>query len=91
MLTIMKLLSIVEPLGGLALIVGLFSQPAALGLAMIMVGAIYMKITTFKTGFIGQKGAGWELDLVVLASSVLLFLAGAGRYSLESLTGKEYH
>jgi putative oxidoreductase len=88
MLTIMKILSIAEPLGGLALIVGLLSQPAALGLAIIMAGAIYMKITTFKIGFIGQNTAGWELDLVVLTSNVLLFLSGPGRYSLGSLIKK---
>lgn len=88
MLAIMKLLSIVEPLGGLALILGIFIQPAALGLSIIMVGAIFMKITVFKIGFIGQKATGWELDLLVLVSNIHLLLSGAGQYSVDSLTKK---
>lgn len=87
-LGVMKLLSIVEPLGGLALILGFFSQPAALGLAIIMVGAIFMKITVFKIGFIGKQATGWEFDLLMFVSNIHLFLSGAGDYSVSRFIKK---
>jgi uncharacterized membrane protein YphA (DoxX/SURF4 family) len=79
----MKFLSIVEPLGGLALILGFLSRWAALGLAIIMLGAIYTKINVWGLGFAGQQGAGWEFDLVLLASSLMLMLAGPGKWGLD--------
>ncbi|MBI4428791.1 MAG: DoxX family protein [Ignavibacteriales bacterium] len=44
MLTIMKILSIAEPLGGLAMILGFLTPLAAVGLSIVMLGAINMKI-----------------------------------------------
>lgn len=45
--TLMTILRYAEPLGGAALIAGVFSQLASLGLIIIMLGAIYMKATGF--------------------------------------------
>lgn len=83
MLALMKFLSIVEPLGGLALVMGFLTRYAALGLGIIMLGAIYFKLYVWNVGFIGTTGTGAEFDLVLLAAAVMLFFAGAGKWSLD--------
>lgn len=85
---LMKILSIAEPLGGLALILGVLTRLASLGLAIIMVGAIYMKAVSWGIGFAGAQGAGWEFDLVLLAGCLVLLFEGAGRYSVEAMMRK---
>ena len=81
---IMKILSIAEPLGGAAIIVGFLTQPAALGLAIIMVGAMYFKTQKWKIKFWAMDNTGWEFDFLILASSIALVTLGAGAISLDS-------
>lgn len=82
-LSLMKLLSIIEPLAGLVLILGIGLNLAALVLALIMLGAILMKIFVFKVGFIAFQATGWELDLVLLAANLVLLLGGGGKLVLS--------
>ena len=82
---ILCFLAVVEPLGAIGLLVGLLTPFAAIGLGFVMMGAIYFKITTWKTGFASQTTTGWEFDLLILASLFLLVLTGAGMYSLDAL------
>jgi uncharacterized membrane protein YphA (DoxX/SURF4 family) len=82
---VMKLLSICEPLGALAMVSGFLTQLAALGFCLIMLGATYLKITKWKTPFFAHDKTGWELDVLILASSFLLVIMGAGRFSLDSI------
>lgn len=89
MITLFKVLSVVEPLGGLGLIFGFLNQLAALGLAIIMAGAIYFKIQVWGMDFIGQQNTGWEFDLALLAVLVHLFISGAGKYSLDHVVYKK--
>jgi putative oxidoreductase len=88
MLNLMKFLSIVEPLGGLAMILGLWTRLAALGLGIIMVGAIYMKAATMGVGFATPQGPGWEFDLMILAGCIALLFEGAGKYSMDAMMKK---
>jgi putative oxidoreductase len=81
-LLLMKLLSIIEPLAGAVLILGVWVNLAALVLALIMLGAILMKIFVFKVGFIALQATGWELDLALLAANLVLFLGGGGKLVL---------
>lgn len=83
MINQMKLLSICEPLGALAMVSGFLVQPAALGFAIIMVGAIYMKVAKWKIPFKVDNSNGWEFDLLILAASLLILFAGAGALSLD--------
>ncbi len=80
---LMKFLSIVEPIGGLAVIVGVLTRWAALGLAIIMAGAIYFKINVMNVGFAPQNATGWEFDLVLLAANLAIATVGAGCLALD--------
>jgi len=83
MLATMKFLSIVEPLGGLAVLVGFLTQFAAAGLGIIMIGAIQFKIGQMHRKFSGE--GGWEFDLILLAAAIVLFFSGAGQLSADRL------
>jgi uncharacterized membrane protein YphA (DoxX/SURF4 family) len=85
MISIMRLLSICEPLGAIAVVTGFLTQLAALGFCIIMCGAIYSKIVAWKMPFMAHDKTGWELDAIVFASSSLLFFVGAGSLGLDRL------
>jgi putative oxidoreductase len=70
-------IAFLEFLGGIAIVLGLFTQPLALLLAADMLGAI--ALVKINKGLIG----GYEFELVLLASALALALAGAGEYSLD--------
>jgi len=51
---------------------------AAIGLILIMLGAIYKKIFSWHTGFWGEKASGWHYDLIfILVNLVILFTNAA--------------
>jgi len=81
LLSILRLLSIAEPLGGVAAITGFLTQLAAAGFVIIMLGAINLKARQLHKGFTGD--GGWELDYVLLSAAVALLILGAGRISLD--------
>ena len=83
MLSVLRLLSIVEPLGAVAVLVGFLTQPAAAGLAIIMLGAIRLKAVQMHRTFTGD--GGWELDFTLLAAAIALFISGAGKLSLDRM------
>jgi putative oxidoreductase len=49
-----------EMAGAIALVTGFMAQWAALGLILIMLGAISMKAFKRHTGFWGEKSSGWN-------------------------------
>jgi putative oxidoreductase len=83
MLSVLRLLSIVEPLGGVGVLVGFLTQAAAAGLAIIMLGAIRLKAVQMHRRFTGD--GGWELDFILLAAAIALFISGAGKLSLDRM------
>jgi len=83
MLSVLRLLSIVEPLGGVGVLVGFLTQAAAAGLAIIMLGAIRLKALQMHRRFTGD--GGWELDFILLAAAIALFISGAGKLSLDRM------
>ena len=86
MLNLTKFLSIVEPLGGVALIVGFLTRWAAAGLGIIMVGAVYFVQVTMKAGFFtSQQGTGLDYNLLILAGCIALLAFGAGRWSVDAI------
>jgi uncharacterized membrane protein YphA (DoxX/SURF4 family) len=86
MLKIMRLLSVCEPLGAIAMVLGFLTQPAALGFAVIMLGAINMKRKMMKVPFVfPDMKAGWEFDFINLAAALALIFLGPGAYSLDRI------
>ena len=82
-LSVMNILAIAEPLGGVAILIGLLSRWAALGLAIIMIGAMQMKIGNVGiTGFAGK--GGWEFDAIIFAACVMIMTMGAGKYAIDA-------
>jgi len=72
-------LGIAEVAGGLGVAFGVFTQLAALGLILIMLGAMQKKIFVWHTGFWGNKTYGWHYELMfVVMNLVILFTNGGG-------------
>ena len=72
--------ALLELFGGIALVVGLLTRVAALGLAATMVGAI--ALVHAPAGFFLPNGAEFALSL--LAATVTLALAGAGGFAVDA-------
>jgi putative oxidoreductase len=83
MLGILRLLSICEPLGGIAVIAGFLTQLAGLGFAIVMLGALDYKIRTAKAPYMVTEKVGWEFELGLLASALVLLCTGAGAFGLD--------
>jgi len=77
-----------EFFGGAALIVGLFSRVAALGIAVTMVVAIFtvhVRYGLFLNWFGDRKGHGYEYHLLVIALAAVIIARGSGALSLDRL------
>jgi putative oxidoreductase len=83
MISIMKLLSVCEPLGALAFFSGFLTQLASLGFVIIMCGAVNLKRNVMKKKF--ADVGGWEFDAVILGGALVIFFIGAGAFSLDRL------
>lgn len=72
--------------GGIALIVGLLTPLATLGIAATMTGALLLSHFPKGDPFVGGgPGGSFELPLVYLALMIALFAVGPGRYSLDAM------
>jgi putative oxidoreductase len=71
-----------ELAGAIALVVGFLTQRAALGLILVMLGAIYMKVAKWHTGFWGEKSMGWHYDLLFIAMNLVILTTGGGRIAI---------
>ena len=94
------LVALLEFVGGIALILGLFARPAAALLVPVMVGAILTVHAA--NGFantnivgMGETGLvfgmpGWEFNLVLIAGLLAIAFGGSGRWALgRAVTGSE--
>jgi len=66
-----------ELLGSTAVALGILTQLAAIGLILIMLGAIQKKIFVWKSGFWG--GHGWHYDLMLLVMNLAIVTTGGGK------------
>jgi putative oxidoreductase len=72
-----------ELAGGLGLISGLLIQLAAIGLILMMLGAIQKKIFVWHTGFWGSAGTnGWSYDTMIIVMNLVIVTTGGGDRSL---------
>ena len=77
-----RVLGIAELAGGLGVALGVFTQLAALGLILVMLGAIQKKIFVWHTGFGGKHSDGWHYDLLFVAMGLVIATNDGGRYVL---------
>ncbi|HEY3011274.1 MAG TPA: DoxX family protein [Gemmatimonadales bacterium] len=77
-----RLLGIAELGGGLGVALGVLPQLAALGLTLIMLGAIQKKIFVWHTGFWGKSSDGWHYDLLFITMCLVIATTGGGRFVL---------
>ena len=77
-----------EFFGGIALILGLFTRLAALGIGTNMavaVAKVHLANGFFLNWFCqGGRGHGFEYNLALIAMALALVLAGGGNYSLDA-------
>ncbi|AWX53631.1 MULTISPECIES: DoxX family protein [Brevibacillus] len=78
------LVAFLEVVGGIALILGLGTRVFAGALSVIMLGAIFK--AKLAAGFLGgEGGAGYELDLALLAMLVALGISGSSKFALDAI------
>lgn len=65
--------------GGLGVIFGVLTQLAAIGLILVMLGAIQKKIFQWHTGFWGKSGTnGWSYDAMMIVMNLVIATTGGG-------------
>ncbi len=80
------LLGATELAGGLGVISGVLAQLAAIGLILVMLGAIQKKIFTWHTGFWGKSGTnGWSYDTMVVIMNLVIVTTSGGNLTLTHL------
>lgn len=78
------LVTFLEVVGGIALILGLGTRVFAGALSVVMLGAIFK--VKLAAGFMGgEGGAGYELDLALLAMLVALGISGSSKFALDAI------
>ncbi len=76
-----------EFLGGIGLLLGLFSRVASFGVVVTMVVAALT--VHLSTGFFsGPAGAGWELHYLAVALGAIVLIRGGGAASLDLAISK---
>ena len=88
-LPVAYLVCFTEFLGGIALVIGLLTRLAALGVALVMVGAA-VKVHLPNGFFMNWdltpgKGHGFETNLALLAMALACVIAGGGALSIDRL------
>lgn len=78
------LVALLELVGGVALVVGLFTRLFGLGLSAVMVGAIVL--VHLPAGFFLPNG--YEFVLLLLGTALTLTLTGGGSYSVDALLAR---
>jgi len=75
-------LGVAEIAGALGIVFGVLTQPAAIGLILIMLGAVQKKIFAWHTGFWGTKSPGWYYELTLISMLLVILVTNGGPYVL---------
>jgi putative oxidoreductase len=75
-------LGVAELAGGLGVALGVLTQLAAMGLMLVMLGAIHRKIFVWHTGFWGAQATGWHYDVMLLLINAVIVCTDGGTYVL---------
>jgi putative oxidoreductase len=75
-----------ELAGGLGVISGALAQLAAIGLILVMLGAMQKKIFAWHTGFWGKSGTdGWSYETMLVVMNLVISATGGGNLTLTHL------
>jgi putative oxidoreductase len=78
-----RVIGLAEIAGGAGVALGVLPQVAAIGLILVMLGAIAKKLFVWKTGFWGKHGTdGWHYELLFVVMCLVVITTGGGRYVL---------
>ena len=75
-----------ETIGGILLVLGLFTRPAALSIVIFMIFSIHF---TSAKGFFWSNG-GMEYSILILLVALVFMIRGGGEYSLDKSMPKEF-
>jgi putative oxidoreductase len=75
-------LGVAEVAGGAGLILGVLQQLAAIGLILVMLGAVQKKLFVWKTGFWGKDGLGWSYELTLISMLLVILFSDGGKLVL---------
>lgn len=81
-----------ESLGALGLILGFLSRLCALGIAIIMLGAIFMVHLPngfFMNWFGSAAGEGYEYHMLAVGLAFVVLIKGGGKWSVDSAISEE--
>ena len=81
------LIGIVQFVGGILLVLGLLTRPAALVVAISMLGTAWF--VTHRDGWFWNR-RGMEYSLFWAIAAFVVFCNGGGAFSLDALLGKEF-
>jgi len=79
------LLGVVELLAGLGIAGGLLTRLSAVGLMIVMLGAMHRKAFVWHTGFWGKGSQGWHYDLLFFLINLLIFASNGGKWTIDRL------
>jgi putative oxidoreductase len=75
-----------ECAGALGVIFGVLAQLAAIGLILLMFGAIQRKIVKWHTGFWGKHGTdGWSYETMLVLMNLVIVTTAGGNLVLDKL------
>ena len=80
-------LGVAEIARGLGVAFGVLTQLAAIGLILIMLGAIQRKIFVWQTGFWGENASGWHYDLMLVLMNIVIACTDRGQVRSLEMTG----
>lgn len=80
----MLFIAVAEMAGSAGLVFGVLSRWAAIGLILIMAGAIQKKLFVWHTGYWGKDGYGVHYELMLVTMNFVIATVGPGRLALLS-------
>lgn len=76
-----------EFIGGILLVLGLFTRPAAFAVVIFMINGVYF---TSKTGGFFWTARGSEFAILILVVAFYLLIRGSGPWSIDRKMGREF-
>jgi len=78
-------LGVIELLAGLGIAGGLLTRLSAVGLMLVMLGAMHRKAFVWHSGFWGKGSQGWHYDLLFFLINLLIFASNGGEWTIDRL------